>query len=125
MCEHLVSRHDLCTGHIDFSQPPNHVIASKLGASLGNKTFKNVDIAHLVLERRKSLVFQQMLHIDRRQEAFLHLVATCGDDDAAITADPRIVEDIDEHTPPFMIVTEQSMVLKTIKENKEQTRIDH
>ena len=84
-----------------------------------------MDIAHLVLERRKSLVFQEMLHIDRCQKTFLHLVTTCGDDDAAITTHPRIVEDIDEHTPPFMIVTQQRVILKAVKENKEQARINH
>ena len=84
-----------------------------------------MDIAHLVLERRKSLVFQEMLHIDRCQKTFLHLVTTCGDDDAAITAHPRIVEDIDEHTPPFMIVTEQRVILKAVEKNKEQARVNH
>ena len=59
-----------------------------------------------------------MLHINRCQKTFLHLVTTCGDDDAAITAHPRIVEDIDEHASPFMIVTEQRVILKAVRKIK-------
>ena len=66
-----------------------------------------------------------MLHIDRCQEAFLHLVTTCGDDDATITTHPRIVKDIDEHSSPFVVVTEQRVILKAVKKNKEQARINH
>ena len=66
-----------------------------------------------------------MLHAHRNERTHLHVLVTSRNGHRPILGKGEFVQQINQQRTGFVVWIEQRMILKTVREDKEQTRIQH
>ena len=66
-----------------------------------------------------------MLHTNGDQRTHLHFLVTRRDGDCAVLGQGQLVKQIDQQRARLVIGIKQSVILKTVREDKKQARVEH